>query len=34
MERELGNELPKSLGSGNIQTRMFDAFPGVVSLSG
>ncbi len=34
MERKLGNEHPKSLGSGNIQTRTFNAFPGVVSLSG
>jgi hypothetical protein len=31
---ELGNEHPKSLGSGNIQIRTFDAFPVVVSLSG
>jgi hypothetical protein len=34
MERELGNEHPKSLGSGNIQIRTFEAFPVVVSLSG
>jgi hypothetical protein len=34
MERELGNEHPKSLGSENIQIRTFEAFPVVGSLSG
>ena len=34
MERLLGNEHPKPLGSGNIQIRTFEAFPVIVSLSG
>jgi hypothetical protein len=34
MERELGNEHPKLLGSGNTQIRTFEAFPVIVSLSG